>query len=293
MKQFNTDDFVVNGKSHFQISDTNTKLKDIYDDKYDYEHRLDELHKEIDELQNMMYAHGKYGLLAIFQAMDAAGKDGTMAAVFKNIHPLGLSFYSFKRPSEEELSHDFLWRCTKVLPERGKIMVFNRSYYEEVLVVKVHPEILTSTQNIPDELTTDLDEVFKNRYKDILHFEKYLNNSGIKVVKFFLNVSKEVQAERLIERIEDPTKNWKFQEGDVREREHWDEYMDAYEEAINETATVASPWYIIPADDKKNMRLIVAQILKEKLKELNISYPKSDEARQNELKKLIDIIKSQ
>lgn len=293
MKHFDISDFRFDGSTKFHLNKFDTKIKDFYEDKYDYEQLLESLHKEIDELQSLMYAHGHYGLLVIFQAMDAAGKDGTMKAVFQNVHPLGLSFYSFKRPSEEELAHDFLWRCSKVLPERGKIMVFNRSYYEEVLVVKVHPEILLNTQNIPNEFTQDLDKVFEHRYTDIGHFEQYLHRNGIKVLKFFLNVSKEVQAERLIERIEDPTKNWKFQEGDVKEREHWNEYMEAYQTAISETATENAPWFIVPADDKKNMRLIVAKIIKETLEKFEMNYPEATEERHQELQKLIEVIKSQ
>jgi PPK2 family polyphosphate:nucleotide phosphotransferase len=245
----------------------------------------------MDELQSIMYAHSKYGVLAVFQAMDAAGKDGTMKAVFQGVHPLGMSFYSFKRPSETELNHDYMWRCYKELPERGKMQIFNRSYYEEVLVVKVHPEILENYQKIPDELKGK--DVWKKRYQDIKHFEDYLANNGIVVIKFFLNVSKEEQGNRLIERIEDITKNWKFEEGDIKERGFWDEYQKAYEEMINETSTEKNPWYVVPADDKKNMRLIVAKIIVEKLKELKMSYPEPDEARKQTLLGLIDTIKQQ
>jgi PPK2 family polyphosphate:nucleotide phosphotransferase len=223
--------------------------------------------------------------------MDAAGKDGTMKAVFQGVHPLGLSFYSFKRPSETELNHDYMWRCFKELPERGKMQVFNRSYYEEVLVVKVHPEILENYQKIPDELKGK--DVWKKRYLDIKNFEDYLANNGIVVLKFFLNVSKEEQGSRLIERIEDITKNWKFEEGDIKERGFWDDYQNAYEEMINETSTEKNPWYVVPADDKKNMRLIVAAIIAEKLKELKMNYPEPNEARKQTLLGLIDTIKQQ
>jgi PPK2 family polyphosphate:nucleotide phosphotransferase len=245
----------------------------------------------MDELQSIMYAQSKYGVLAVFQAMDAAGKDGTMKAVFQGVHPLGLSFYSFKRPSETELNHDYMWRCFKELPERGKMQVFNRSYYEEVLVVKVHPEILENYQKIPDELKGK--DVWKKRYLDIKNFEDYLANNGIVVLKFFLNVSKEEQGNRLIERIEDITKNWKFEEGDINERGFWDDYQNAYEKMINETSTEKNPWYVVPADDKKNMRLIVAAIIVEKLKELKMNYPEPNEARKQTLLGLIDTIKQQ
>ena len=215
MKNFDIKDYKVNDKDSFKIKKYPTIIKDFYEDKTEYETLLSELQTEMDELQSMMYAHNRYGVLVIFQAMDAAGKDGTMKAVFQGVHPLGLSFYSFKRPSETELNHDFMWRCYKELPERGKVQVFNRSYYEEVLVVKVHPEILHNYQKMPNEIKSEKD-IWENRYQDIENFEDYLANNGIKVIKFFLNVSKEEQGNRLIERIEDITKNWKFEEGDIK-----------------------------------------------------------------------------
>lgn len=291
MKKFNIKDFQISEKESFNPKNHPTKINDFYEDKADYEDILKNLQTEMDELQSIMYAHSKYGVLAVFQAMDAAGKDGTMKAVFQGVHPLGLSFYSFKRPSETELNHDYLWRCFKELPERGKMQVFNRSYYEEVLVVKVHPEILENYQKIPDELKNK--DVWKKRYQDIKNFEDYLANNGIVVLKFFLNVSKEEQGNRLIERIEDITKNWKFEEGDIKERSYWNNYQKAYEEMINATATKQNPWYVVPADDKKNMRLIVAKIIVERLKELEMSYPEPDEARKQTLLGLIDTIKQQ
>jgi len=291
MKNFNLKSFQIIGSEKFNPKIHATKIKDFYEDKVDYEAILKSLQTEMDELQSIMYAHSKYGVLAVFQAMDAAGKDGTMKAVFQGVHPLGMSFYSFKRPSETELNHDYMWRCYKELPERGKMQIFNRSYYEEVLVVKVHPEILENYQKIPDELKGK--DVWKKRYQDIKHFEDYLANNGIVVIKFFLNVSKEEQGNRLIERIEDITKNWKFEEGDIKERGFWNEYQKAYEEMINETSTEKNPWYVVPADDKKNMRLIVAKIIVEKLKELKMSYPEPDEARKQTLLGLIDTIKQQ
>lgn len=291
MKKFNIKDYQITGSENFNPRNHPTKIKDFYEDKVDYEAILKSLQTEMDELQNIMYAHSKYGVLTVFQAMDAAGKDGTMKAVFQGVHPLGMSFYSFKRPSETELNHDYMWRCYKELPERGKMQIFNRSYYEEVLVVKVHPEILENYQKIPDELKGK--DVWKKRYQDIKHFEDYLANNGIVVIKFFLNVSKEEQGNRLIERIEDITKNWKFEEGDIKERGFWNEYQKAYEEMINETSTEKNPWYVVPADDKKNMRLIVAKIIVEKLKELRMSYPEPDESRKQTLLGLIDTIKQQ
>lgn len=291
MKKFNIKDYQITGSEKFNAKDHPTKINDFYEDKADYEEILNNLQTEMDELQSIMYAHSKYGVLAVFQAMDAAGKDGTMKAVFQGVHPLGLSFYSFKRPSETELNHDYMWRCYKELPERGKMQVFNRSYYEEVLVVKVHPEILENYQKIPEELKGK--DVWKKRYQDIKSFEDYLANNGIVVLKFFLNVSKEEQGNRLIERIEDITKNWKFEEGDIKERGFWNNYQRAYSEMINETSTVKNPWYVVPADDKKNMRLIVAKIIVEKLKELKMSYPEPDEARKQTLLGLINTIKQQ
>lgn len=293
MKKIDIDHFRFDGKGKFSIKKAATKVSDYYEDKEDYENALKSLQAELDSLQEMMYAHNKYGLLVIFQAMDAAGKDGTLKAVFSGVNPQGMRFYSFKRPSETELDHDFLWRTNLQLPERGTITVFNRSYYEEVLVVKAHPEILLKNQHIPSEYTKDLSDVWKNRYEDISNLEKYLNRNGIHVVKFFLHVSKKEQSERLIERIKDPTKNWKFEEQDVKEREFWDDYQNAYEDAINDTSSKDCPWYIIPADDKKNMRLIVANILVHKLMSLDIEFPKSDLARQEFLFSLIDTIKQQ
>lgn len=291
MKKFKQEDFKVDGKKKFSIKKAKNKIEDFYDSKEEYSAILKEISSDLDDLQSKLYADSKYGVLVIFQAMDAAGKDGTMQAVFKNVNPLGMSFYSFKRPSALELNHDYLWRCFKQLPERGSLQVFNRSYYEEVLVVKIHEDILHNQQRIPNELITK--NIWKERYDDIRNFEKYLSNNGIKVIKFFLNVSKEEQAERLIERIEDVTKNWKFEENDIKEREYWDEYMQAYEDLINETSTEKNPWYVVPADDKKNMRLIVGKIVAENLKDLKLAYPESSEERQGQLMGMIDTINLQ
>ncbi|RRA98151.1 polyphosphate kinase 2 family protein [Larkinella rosea] len=277
----------------FSISDFPTKIDDLYENKEHYETLLASLTTELNELQEKMYAHNRYGLVTIFQAMDAAGKDSTIQHVFSGVNPLGLRVHSFKRPTDQELDHDFLWRNLIKLPERGTIGIFNRSYYEEVLVVKVHPEILTKTQRLPDERTADLDKVWKQRYKDIGNFETYLNRNGFPVLKFFLNVSKKEQADRLIDRIEDPSKNWKFDDQDVVERGFWNQYMQAYEDAINATASKKAPWYVIPADDKKNMRLIVAKILVEELKTLKIEYPKVNKRQQKSLQDLLEVIKKE
>nr|WP_295929199.1 polyphosphate kinase 2 family protein [uncultured Dyadobacter sp.] len=293
MSDFNSDDYRYDGSKKLDISKVKTKVKDIYADKAEYEAMQIQSSKELDELQSMMYAHNRYGLLVIFQAMDAAGKDGTIKHVLSGVNPVGVKIHSFKRPTETELGHDFLWRTNLVLPQRGTITIFNRSYYEEVLVVKVQPEILTQSQRLPAELTEDLDKVWKHRYSDIRNLEKYLYRNGIRVIKFFLNVSKKEQAERLIERIEDPSKNWKFEEQDVKVREKWDEYMQAYEDCINATATEKAPWYVIPADDKKNLRLTVAEIIAEELKKLKMTYPESGPERTEELRHFIDIINQQ
>jgi PPK2 family polyphosphate:nucleotide phosphotransferase len=287
------DKYEKKGCENFDINDAPTKIKDLYDDDDHYEILLDEIHQELDALQSMMYAHNRYGMLVIFQAMDAAGKDSTIKHVFTGVNPFGIKTFSFKRPSETELNHDFLWRSNLLLPERGSISIFNRSYYEEVLVVKVHPEILTKGQKVPISEIDDLDKVWKQRYEDIVNLEKYLERNGIVVVKFFLNVSKEEQGQRLIARIQDPTKNWKFEEGDLKERALWQVYQKAYEDCINATATKKAPWYVIPADDKKNMRLMVAQILVEQLKKLDIHYPANDAAYQKKLMQLIEVIEQQ
>ena len=221
-------------------------------------------------MQEILYAQDKWSLLVIFQAMDAAGKDGAIKHVMSGVNPQGCQVTSFKAPSTEELDHDFLWRCQKHLPERGRIGIFNRSYYEEVLVVRVHEQILLN-QKLPEKLITQ--DIWENRFQDIRNYEKYLNRNGTVVIKFFLNVSKEEQKERFIERIDDPDKNWKFSVGDVKERGHWDEYMNAYEELIKNTSTEKSPWYVIPADDKYYARIAIASAIITALDELELEYP--------------------
>ncbi|WP_221390114.1 polyphosphate kinase 2 family protein [Dyadobacter sp. NIV53] len=293
MSNFNSDQYRIDGTQKFEIKKAKTRSKDIYESKEEYEQMQADSAKELDELQSKMYAHNRYGLLVIFQAMDAAGKDGTIKHVLSGVNPVGVKIHSFKRPTETELGHDFLWRTNAVLPQRGTITIFNRSYYEEVLVVKVDPSILTNSQRLPAELTSDLDKVFKHRYSDIKNLEKYLYRNGIRVIKFFLNVSKEEQAERLIERIEDPSKNWKFEEQDVKVRDQWDDYMKAYEECINTTASKKAPWYVIPADDKKNLRLIVGKIITEELQKMDMNYPDSSPERAEELHHFIEVINNQ
>lgn len=221
-------------------------------------------------MQEILYAQDKWSLLVIFQAMDAAGKDGAIKHVMSGVNPQGCQVTSFKAPSSEELDHDFLWRCQKHLPERGRIGIFNRSYYEEVLVVRVHEQILMN-QKLPEKLITK--DIWEDRFQDIRNYEKYLNRNGIVVIKFFLNVSKEEQKERFLERIDDPDKNWKFSAGDIKERGHWDDYMHAYEELIKNTSTEKSPWYVIPADDKYYARIAIASAIITALDELDLEYP--------------------
>ena len=221
-------------------------------------------------MQDILYAQDKWSLLIIFQAMDAAGKDGAIKHVMSGVNPQGCQVSSFKAPSSEELDHDFLWRCQKHLPERGRIGIFNRSYYEEVLVVRVHEEILKN-QKLPPKLVTK--DIWEDRFKDIRNFEKYLNRNGTIVIKFFLNVSKDEQKERFIERIDDADKNWKFSVGDVKERGYWNDYMHAYQELIQNTSTEKSPWYVIPADNKSYARIAIASAIINALDEMDLEYP--------------------
>ncbi|MFD2932201.1 PPK2 family polyphosphate kinase [Spirosoma flavum] len=293
MKDFDTDRFRYDGDKSLKLKKAPTKVDDLYEDNAHYEAQLRQQAAEIDKWQELMYAQNRCGLLTIFQALDAAGKDGTIQNVFTGTNPTGVQVYSFKRPTDQELDHDFLWRTWRELPARGNIGIFNRSYYEEVLVTKVHPEILTQNQRLPEKLTDDLDKLFKHRYEAIRNMEIFLHRNGFPTIKFYLNVSKKEQADRLIARIEDPEKNWKFEEGDVKEREFWDDYQDAYETCINETATGKAPWYVIPADDKKNMRLLVGRVIIDELKKLQITNPEPDEVRFKALQKLIPVIKGQ
>ena len=221
-------------------------------------------------MQDILYAQDKWSLLIIFQAMDAAGKDGAIKHVMSGVNPQGCQVSSFKAPSSEELDHDFLWRCQKHLPERGRIGIFNRSYYEEVLVVRVHEQILMN-QKLPEKLISK--DIWEDRFQDIRNFEKYLNRNGTVVIKFFLNVSKDEQKDRFIERVDDPDKNWKFSTGDVKERGFWDDYMHAYEELIKNTSTEKSPWYVIPADNKSYARIAIASAIITALDELDLEYP--------------------
>jgi PPK2 family polyphosphate:nucleotide phosphotransferase len=232
------------------------------------------------KLQDMLYAQDRWSVLLIFQAMDAAGKDGAIKHVMSGVNPQGCEVYSFKAPSSEELDHDFLWRTTKNLPERGRIGIFNRSYYEETLVVRVHPELLAA-QKLPSALVTK--NVWKERFEDIRAFERYLGRNGVAICKFFLHVSKKEQKKRFLERLEDRDKNWKFSTSDAKEREHWDDYMSAYEDTIRSTATEEAPWYAVPADNKWFTRVVVCAAVIETIARLGLEYPRVAKAKRKEL----------
>ena len=246
--------------------------------------RAAELHDSnialMQDLQAKLYAQDQWALLLIFQAMDAAGKDGVISHVFSGVNPQGCEVSSFKQPSAEELDHDFLWRATKRLPQRGRIGIFNRSYYEEVLVVRVHQEFLAK-QHLPPKLITD--NIWEERFGDICNLESYLTRNGIVVRKFFLHISREEQSQRFLARLEDPEKNWKFSDADVRERECWDDYMDAYQDMIRNTARPHAPWYVVPADHKWFTRAVVSAVIIEALKELKLAFPKVDPSRRKDL----------
>ncbi len=274
--------YLVSFDNSFSIANTSTKPpKDNQGEKKN-EKESKKLKKELRDLQDVLYAHNKHAVLCIFQAIDAAGKDSTIRAVTSGINPAGFQVFSFKAPSKEELEHDFLWRTSNRLPERGRIGIFNRSYYEEVLVVRVHPEFL-KYQQLPQ--FSDTKSFWEKRYESIRNHEKHLSNSGIVILKFWLNVSKEEQKNRFIRRINKPEKNWKFSAGDLEERKHWNKYQSAFEEALNATSRPWAPWYAIPADDKPFMRLSVASILAQQLKKLDMNYPTLSKKEQSELQK--------
>jgi len=258
-----------------------TLVKPVYKSKKKYQHLLEEHVDQLSSLQRLLYASDRYALLLIFQAMDAAGKDGAIRHVMSGVNPQGCQVFSFKHPTGAELDHDFLWRTTRSLPERGRIGIFNRSYYEEVLIVRVHPAILRS-QRLPEELF-DEKTIWQERYRSIVDLENHLYRNGTRIIKFFLHLSEEEQRKRFLERIDEPEKNWKFSLADIEERKFWKRYMQAYEECLSATSTRSAPWYAVPADDKENARLIVSQIILDALKELRMAYPKSGTKRRQEL----------
>jgi len=274
-------DFRVREGDKVKLDKWPTKVDPVYKSKEQYKSLLEEHVAKLSAVQELHYASKHHAILLILQATDAAGKDGAIRHVMSGVNPQGCRVYSFKQPTAAELEHDFLWRTTADLPERGRIAIFNRSYYEEVLVVRVHPNILES-EAIPDAPHRDK-KVWRERYRSINDFEWHLDVNGTRIVKVFLHLSKEEQRKRFLERIDDPAKNWKFSDADLEERKYWDDYAKAYEECVSATSTDAAPWYVVPADDKENARLIVSQILLDTLDGLAMSYPKTDAKREIEL----------
>ena len=282
--------FEYDEKKKLVIHSVPTQVDKFYQDEADFNQQLDELAVRMDQAQNRMHADEHYGLLIVFQAMDAAGKDSTIRRIFKGVNPSRFQIAPFKKPAKEDLKHDFLWRFWQELPERGNIGVFNRSYYEEVLALRVHPDRLRQ-QQIPENLLPKSDEtLWKQRFGDIVHFEDYLFRNGFPIVKFYLHVAKEEQGKRLIARLEDAEKQWKLSENDLEERAFWPKYLTAYEDTINATATRQNPWYVIPSDDRHNQQLIIAHIITEILESLPVDFPKTD---QKEAQKFIKQIQKQ
>jgi len=258
-----------------------TLVDPVYKSRDQYHKLLAKHVKQLSALQELHYASNRYAILLIFQAMDAAGKDGAIRHVMSGVNPQGCQVFSFKHPSAAELEHDFLWRTNQCLPERGRIGIFNRSYYEEVLIVRVHPEILRG-EKLPDELLDD-ETVWESRYRSIVDMERHLHNNGTRIIKFFLHLSKEEQRKRFLDRINTPEKNWKISLADIEERKFWKHYIKAYEACLSATSTHIAPWYIVPADDKENTRLIISQIILDTFRRLRMAYPKSDHKRRREL----------
>jgi PPK2 family polyphosphate:nucleotide phosphotransferase len=277
-------DFRVSSRKRVRLKQWATDIGPLYESEKHYKELLAADVGQLSALQRLLYASNAYSLLLIFQAMDTAGKDGAISHVLSGVNPQGCEVYSFKRPSAEELEHDFLWRTTCRLPARGRIGVFNRSYYEEVLIVRVHPEILRG-EGIPGGLTGKK-KLWRGRYDSIVDLERHLHRNRTRVIKFFLHLSKEEQRKRLLERIDEPEKNWKFSADDLTERKFWTQYMEAYEDCLGATSTGNAPWHVVPADDKYNARLIVSRIVIDALQGLRMSYPEMTRARQSELKAL-------
>jgi PPK2 family polyphosphate:nucleotide phosphotransferase len=275
-------DYVVPENTTVDLQDWPTRVKTLSKSKQHYRQLLAEYRGEIADLQSVLYAHNRYSLLLIFQGMDTAGKGGAIKHVMSGVNPQGCQVFTFGPPSDEELDHDFLWRTNKRLPERGRIGIFDRSYYEEVLVVRVKPKIF-ARQRLPDELAAT-PEIWQQRYQDIVNLEQYLFRNGTRVVKFFLHLSKEEQRRRLLARIDDPNKNWKITRADLESRAQWDEYQAAYAACLSATSTRSAPWHIIPADRKRTARLLVSQVILETMKSLKMNYPQSDSAHLEELK---------
>jgi PPK2 family polyphosphate:nucleotide phosphotransferase len=275
------EDYRVTPGARVKLRSWATRVEPVYGSKQDYENALAAGTKRLANMQRLLYAHDRYALLLIFQAMDAAGKDGAIRHVMSGVNPQGCQVYSFKHPSAEELDHDFLWRTHRTLPERGRIGIFNRSYYEEVLIVRVRPEILEA-QNLPASALNE-DDFWEARYRSIVESEQHLHRNGTRIVKFFLHLSREEQCRRFLERIDDPEKNWKFADADMEQRAAWDRYMEAYEACLEATSTAEAPWYVVPADDKKNARLIISHVICETLSSLELCYPPTTAERRERL----------
>ena len=281
-------DFRVRHGDKSKLKKWPTIIEPFCKTKKEYQKLLEKHVEELSSLQQLHYASDRYALLLIFQAMDAAGKDGSIRHVMSGVNPEGCEVFSFKQPSAEELKHDFLWRTTCRLPERGRIGIFNRSYYEEVLVVRVHPEILRN-QGLSEELR-DEKTIWKQRYRSIVDLEEHLHRNGTRIIKFFLHLSKNEQRKRFLERIDEQDKNWKFSLADIHERKYWKHYTKAYEECLHSTSTHHVPWYVVPADDKDNARLIVSRIVIDALDDLKMAYPKTTAKRRRELKSIGELL---
>jgi len=286
----NSKDFRVKEGENVKLKKWPTLVEPYYQSKEQYQEILSEHIQRLSALQSLLYASNRYSLLLIFQGTDAAGKDGAIKHVMSGVNPQGCEVFSFKQPSAEELEHDFLWRSTCRLPERGRIGIFNRSYYEEVLIVRVHPEILHS-QGLPDELIQET--IWDERYRSIVDLENYLHRNGTRIIKFFLHLSKDEQRKRFLARIDEPEKNWKFGTTDIEERKFWHDYRKAYEACLSATSTKEAPWYVIPADDKENAHLIISQIILDALNELGMSYPEANEARREELQSIRKLLENE
>lgn len=277
------------GKKPLSLADLPTEVSKLYKKKSDYRARMTEFTEELSELQRVLYAHGRYSLLLIFQGMDTAGKDGAIRHVMSGVNPQGCAVHSFKQPSDEELDHDYLWRTSKRLPRRGHIGIFNRSYYEEVLVVKAVPAVL-SAQRLPEEHFQSR-TLWTNRYRDIVQFENYLHRNGTRVLKFFLHLSKEEQRKRLLARAKEAEKHWKISPADLKSREQWDDFQQVYADCLANTSHPEAPWYAIPADDKRNARLIISDIIVKTLSSLPLNYPQPDAKQLQEVKRVREVLR--
>ena len=286
----NSENFRVSTDEKVKLSKWSTRMKPGYTSQAHYQELLAEHIQKLSAQQSRLYASNRYALLLIFQGMDASGKDGAIQHVMSGVNPQGCEVFSFRQPSAEELEHDFLWRSTCRLPERGRIGIFNRSYYEEVLIVRVHPEILHS-QGLPDELIQET--IWDERYRSIADLENHLHRNGTRIIKFFLHLSKDEQRKRFLARIDEPDKNWKFNSADIQERSFWNDYQQAYEACLTATSTKEAHWYVVPADDKENARIIVSQIILDTLDKLGLSYPEVDQARRQQLQSIRTILASE